>query len=432
MWGIPVALFFIGFFHRAAPGVITRDLMDSFGLSAAAVGALSAAYFYTYAALMVPAGLLIDAYGARYALAVGGAVMGLGALAMGLATALPVLFAGRLVVGLGATVTFVGTLKIAAAWFPPSRFATLSALTATVGVLAAIVATYPLAALVALAGWRAAFDLVGLVTLVGAVLCLTLVRDRPPGGGVSTAPALGARAVVRGTAQVLRNPRTWPPFLAFFCYYCALGNLMLWIVPFLQDTYGLSTPRAAAYATAPGIALIFSAPLTGYLSDAVWHRRKAPYAILSAAHFLVWTVFVLTLGSVSLAGVYGLLFVIGLCAGSFVLTWPIGREVNPPTLAGVAVAVVNFGGFLGAAVTQAPIGAVLDARWTGTMTAGARVYPVSAYQTAFGICTVFLLGSMLLSLLVQETRGENVYEQARGGRGTGWWRRERTREAPER
>jgi predicted MFS family arabinose efflux permease len=430
MWGIPVLLFFIGFFHRAAPGVITRDLMESFGLSAADVGALSAAYFYTYAALMVPAGLLIDAYGPRYVLAVGGTVMGLGALAMGLATSLPVLFAGRLIVGLGATVTFVGTLKIAAAWFPPSRFATLSALTATVGVLAAIVATYPLAALVSLAGWRAAFDLVGLVTLAGAVLCLTVVRDHPPGGQLSAAPAVGARAVMRGAAQVLRNPRTWPPFLAFFCYYSALGNLMLWVVPFLQDVYGLSTPRAAAYATATGIALVISAPVTGYLSDAVLHRRKAPYAILSAALFFVWAAFALTLGAVSLAGVYVLLFAIGACAGSFVLTWPIGREVNPPHLAGVAVAVVNFGGFLGAAVTQGPLGAVLDARWTGAMVAGARVYPVSAYQTAFGICAVFLLGSMLLSLLVQETRGENVYEHRRAAR-PGWWRRERAREAPE-
>jgi len=432
MWGIPVSLFFIGFFHRAAPGVITRDLMDSFGMSAASVGALSAAYFYTYAALMVPAGLLIDAYGPRYMLAVGGAVMGLGALAMGLATALPVLFAGRLVVGLGATVTFVGTLKIAAAWFPPSRFATLSALTATVGVVAAIVATYPLAALVAFAGWRAAFDLVGLVTLAAAMVCLAVVRDHPADGDVVLAPALGVRAVIRGAAQVLANPRTWPPFLAFFCYYSALGNLMLWVVPFLQDVYGLSTPRAAGYATATGIALVISAPVTGYLSDAVLHRRKAPYAILSAALFLMWGVFVVTLGAVSLAGVYALLFAIGVCAGSFVLTWPIGREVNPPHLAGVAVAVVNFGGFLGAAVTQGPLGAVLDARWTGTMIAGARVYPVSAYQAAFGICAVFLLGSMLLSLLVQETRGENVYEHRRPAWRPGWWRRERAREAPER
>jgi hypothetical protein len=51
-----------------------------------------------------------------------------------------------------------------------------------------------------------------------------------------------------------------------------------------------------------------------------------------------------------------------------VLTWPLGREVNPPTLAGIAVAVANLGGFLGAALTQGPVGWVLteagQAQWS--------------------------------------------------------------------
>jgi len=46
--------------------------------------------------------------------AAGGAVMGLGTLAMGAAGGPALLFAGRFAVGLGATVTFSGTLKIAA------------------------------------------------------------------------------------------------------------------------------------------------------------------------------------------------------------------------------------------------------------------------------------------------------------------------------
>ena len=91
------------------------------------------------------------------------------------------------------------------------------------------------------------------------------------------------------------------------------------------------------------------------------------------------------------------------------LTWPIGREVNPPVLAGIAVAVVNLGGFLGAAVTQGPIGAVLDARWDGVMAAGARVYPLEAYRAAFVICAAFTLAGALMALASRETRAENVY-----------------------
>jgi hypothetical protein len=107
--------------------------------------------------------------------------------------------------------------------------------------------------------------------------------------------------------------------------------------------------------------------------------------------------------------VFVLFFTMGIFSAAFVLTWPIGREVNPPHLAGVAVAVVNLGGFLGAALTQAPLGALLDARWTGAMVAGARAYPIDAYRAAFTACAGFVAVAALLSFFVRETRGVNVY-----------------------
>jgi hypothetical protein len=90
--------------------------------------------------------------------------------------------------------------------------------------------------------------------------------------------------------------------------------------------------------------------------------------------------------------------------------------VNPPELAGVAVAVTNLGGFVGAAVTQGPVGAVLDSRWAGSMAGGARAYPLEAYRAAFGICALLVLAAALLSLLLRETHGRNIWpELADGG-----------------
>src|SRR5690349_14989579 len=161
MWTLPALLFFVGFFHRAAPGVIARDLMQAFAISGVTVGWLAGAYFYTYAGLMIPAGLLVDTYGVRRVMTVGGAVMGAGALM------------------------------------------------ATVGVLGALVSTLPLAALVAAVGWRGAFAGVGLVTLAFAALGALGMRDRPPGAAADAAARL--RDVLAGAGRVLRNPHTWPP-----------------------------------------------------------------------------------------------------------------------------------------------------------------------------------------------------------------------------
>jgi MFS family permease len=378
------------------------------------IGLLSATYFYSYAGFMIPAGMLIDAFGARRMVAAGGAVMGLGTLAMGAAGSPALLFAGRFAVGLGATVTFIGTLKIAAAWFPAERFGLLSAVTATVGVLGALIASAPLAALMAVAGWRGAFWMIGAVTLVGSLVCVVIVRDAPE--AAAAPPPLALRVLLRGMGRVLANAHTWPVFLGFFCLYSAMGNLFLWAVPFLRDVYGLATMPAATVAAATPIALLGSAPLTGFVSDSVVRRRKAPYVALSVALLGVWAVFLGTLGAVPSWLVAALFFGLGVFGGAFVLTWPIGREVNPPELAGIAVAVVNLGGFLGAALTQGPIGAVLDARWAGATTAGgARAYPLDAYRAAFAICAAFVLGATLLSLLLRETHGRNVWQELAQG-----------------
>ena len=74
MWSVPALIFFIAFFHRAAPVIIARELMQEFGVTSATVGLLAATYFYAYAALMIPGGLLIDAFGVRRVVAAGGGI----------------------------------------------------------------------------------------------------------------------------------------------------------------------------------------------------------------------------------------------------------------------------------------------------------------------------------------------------------------------
>src|SRR3989442_3248045 len=115
MWSIPAGLFLVAFFHRNAPGVMARDLMETFGVTGAVIGLLSATYFYAYAGFMIPAGMLIDAFGARRMVAAGGAVMGLGTLAMGAAGGPAALFPRRFAVGPGARGAFITAPKGAGA-----------------------------------------------------------------------------------------------------------------------------------------------------------------------------------------------------------------------------------------------------------------------------------------------------------------------------
>jgi MFS family permease len=212
MWGVAAFLFLIAFVHRVAPGVLAKDLMQAFNATGTMVGLLSATYFYSYAGFMLPGGLLIDAFGARRVLTWGSAVMGLGTLAMAAADTSTVLFAGRFVIGAGATVTFIGAMKLGAAWFPPERFGTISALTATVGVLGSLVATAPLAALSAWVGWRGALWVIAVLTLIGAAACFVLVRRRRPASPKSRPapwPCSGTPTPGRPSSPSSSSTRPW-------------------------------------------------------------------------------------------------------------------------------------------------------------------------------------------------------------------------------
>ena len=85
VWGVGALFYLMGFFHRIAPAVMTAELMQTFHISASALGNLSALYFYAYVAMQIPTGLLADIWGPRRLLCAGAMVAGCGALIFALA-----------------------------------------------------------------------------------------------------------------------------------------------------------------------------------------------------------------------------------------------------------------------------------------------------------------------------------------------------------
>jgi sugar phosphate permease len=81
MWSLAALFFSYAFFHRVVPSVMVSDLMRDFGVGAAVLGNLAAFYFYAYASLQLPVGVLVDSWGPRRVLTAGALVCGAGTLA---------------------------------------------------------------------------------------------------------------------------------------------------------------------------------------------------------------------------------------------------------------------------------------------------------------------------------------------------------------
>jgi MFS family permease len=172
--------------------------------------------------------------------------------------------------------------------------------------------------------------------------------------------------------------------------------------------------EASSHVALIAVGSIVGAPLVGRLSDAWLVRRRLPLVVLAAGHALCWLPFVLPGDLRRPAALLPVMFfALGLTAAGLVLVWSCVREVNDPARVGVAVSFCNIPVFLGFALAQWISGLVLDARWTGLVVEGARVYPADAYRAVFALCLVIAVAAVGAALLVTETRCRNVWTPAR-------------------
>jgi len=418
---VPASIYLFSHFHRVAPAVVAADLMRAFSISGSSLGTLAAIYPYTFVAMALVAGSLVDTLGPRWTLTVGCLTMGGGSVLFGVASLFPIAFAGRFLVGLGASVILIAWLALLAEWFRPDEFGTASGSTQGVGNVGALMASTPLALAVEALGWRQTFVLIGVLTALFATLAACLIRDRPEALGLPAVGLRRARAgtlaeVLRGIPSVIGNARTWPPVLAAAGVYATqVAFFGLWGVPYLTQVYGFDRVSAANTLALVPVGLIVGAPLVGWLSDRWLGRRRLPFVVFAAAYAACWLPLALRGLRPAPEMLAPLFFLMGFASAGFVLVWACVREVNDPARVGIAMGFCNIPIFLAFATLQWRLGAVLDARWQGLAVDGARLYGPAAYEAAFALCLAIALIGVVSALLVTETRCRSVWAQALPG-----------------
>lgn len=405
VWGLGAALYVFGFFQRVAPAVITRELTSTFGLSATALGNLSAFYFFSYVAMQVPTGILADRWGPRRLLTAGALVAGAGALIFALAPTLAVASAGRLLVGGSVAVAFVGMLKLASHWFAPGRFALASGMALFTGILGAVSGGVPLRLGVDRFGWRPVMAASALASVALAAAIWLVVRDDPRERGHAShfAGARGPerRTIVSGLREVLRYRNTW---LLSIVPGGIAGALLafagLWGVPYLTTVYGMSTAEAAGATSTLLVAWALGGPAFGVASDR-FGRRKPLYAGGVLVVTAGWALLLYAMPPRPLLA--PLLVVVGFASGCMMPGFAFAKESVPPALAGTVSGVVNTGVMVGPLVLQPSIGWVLDRFWGGALREGARVFDAAAYRAGFSLMMGWLVVSLAAIQLTRET-----------------------------
>lgn len=405
IWGLAALSFGYAFFHRVAPSVMVSDLMRDFSVGGAALGNLSALYFYSYCLMQLPIGIILDRLGVRITLTIALSIAATGGLIFSTAHTIETAYIGRLLIGLGSGVGFLGSLVLIGQWFRPKRFALLSGMTMMIAMLSAVGSQAPLALLVESIGWRDTVFYGSVFGLVLGALILVVVRNAPDPSKLPSSAPVAWRAFARELVKAFKIPQVWiTSTIACTMSGFMLGFGGLWGIPYMMTRYGIDRPEAGIYVSTVFLGWAVGAPLSGWLSDHL-NLRKAPVVWAAFFNLVVVSILFLVPGLPLL--VTGVLIFLGGALGAMMVNcYAYIREVTDPKVQGAVLGLIN-GFTVGAgALLQPLIGFLLDLKWTGEMAAGARVYSMAAFDFAMWAIILTCLLGLLASFLMWETRCE--------------------------
>lgn len=173
-----VVAYFVAVLHRTALGVAGVEAIDRFGLTPTALSMFSVVQLAVYAAMQLPAGRLLDRFGARTVIVGGSLVMAVGQLVLAVAHDVPLALVARVLIGAGDAGIFISAIRLVALWFPARRVPLLVQLTGLIGQSGQLASAIPLAWLLHHHGWTPAFGVlagVGLLASVGAFGLMTTI-----------------------------------------------------------------------------------------------------------------------------------------------------------------------------------------------------------------------------------------------------------------
>ncbi|ETO93568.1 major facilitator family transporter [Legionella longbeachae] len=369
--------------------------MQTFRVSAAGFGVISAFYFYAYAPMQLPAGLLFDRYGPRKLMTVALMLCAFGSFFFASTDSVFTASIGRFLIGIGSAFSFIGVLVLLSRWFPPQHFAILAGIAQLMSSIGAMFGEMPLAALIGQVGWRNASFILAAIGFFLALLLWAFIRDYPH-QSTQSLPTQRFRDEWKRLKEVCRRSYTWLTGAYAFAIWTPIAVFAaLWGVPFLQEKYQVSVVTASGMCSMIWLGIGIGSPLLGWISDRFNSRRLA--LGISSVFGLSATLLILY-ADVSMSWGYVVLFLLGLGAGGQTVSFAVVKDNNPAHLVGTACGFNNLSVLVGGAIFQPLVGVILHRSEGWRLVHDIPVYTVSSYQKSLMVMPCCYLASLILVL----------------------------------
>ena len=403
--GLIAAGVLINYFDRISLSVAVPQLDRAFHLTAAREGLLLSAFFWSYASLQIPVGLLLDRLGVtrvgRWSAFLWSAAQVLAACAGGFAG----VFAARLLLGIAEAPSFPGSAKAIGYWFPRSERA-MSTAFFDVGAKFSNVIGVPLVAVAVVGlGWRWGFAVVAALSFIYFLVFCRLYRDPSQhphltreerqyladGGAEPEGQPAGDTA--GALLYLLSTRKVWGIVIGFGAYGYSFNLFLTWLPDYLRRTMHRSMLTSAGFAAIPwACGSLADLLVGGWLIDFLIRGGRDETRVRKAVLVTGMCGGLAVLGATAttrpgVALVWISMALTGLSAAAAV-AWSLPSLVAPRGGAGAVGGIMNFSNNMMGVVAPIVTGFIVD--WTHSFV---DVFLVAGLVLIAGVgAFVFLLG----------------------------------------
>ena len=279
-WQTIVILFCLGWLaiwiYRSALPPVYGEIQAAFGVSSdVGMGAIASLYFLPYAALQIPAGLLMDRFGAKAVLVPSFALFAVAALIIGSATSLTMVYLGSFCAGIGSSAFYSGAYAISGKTVPVSRrtFATAIINSGTgIGMAIGLIGSSWLVKSLELP-WNASLYACAGVILFTMACFAWFIRPETRETGGNGKGAAETEPEDPAAKTTLFSLRSFSSYLLNFANSYAYYMLVAWLPNFLETERGFQGVAIGMAAALVGIAAIPGALFFSRLADRFHAKR---------------------------------------------------------------------------------------------------------------------------------------------------------------
>jgi D-galactonate transporter len=406
----------LNYADRATLSITGSAMRSEFGFDAIRMGYIFSAFSWAYVLSQLPAGWLLDRFGARRMYAASIFLWSLFTLlqsSIGLAgsasAAVIALFVLRFAMGMAEAPAFPANAKVVASWFPTAERGTASAIFNSAQYFAAVIFTPLMAWITHSFGWQNVYLVMGVTGIVLALTWLKVMKspsDHPRvnraelehienGGGLihpqrktayADASQPGTWFYVR---QLMSNRMLLGVYLAQYCINVLTYFFLTWFPIYLVQARGMTILQAGLTASLPAICGFTGGVLGGVFSDTLIRRghsltiaRKVPIVggmLLSVCiigcNYVSTDWVVVALMSLAFFG-----------KGIGALGWAVVADTSPKEAIGLSGSIFNMFGNVAGIVTPIVIGYLVAT--TGSFNGALVFVGINALLTVFSYLVI--------------------------------------------